>query len=100
MIGESPTRPGTFHDSPLVVVTDDMSPAALTAFMLMVPVVNLTWSGSSNGMLAVLGVVTLSLRASSQLSEGLRQAFQRSQSRRLFSVRRFCSVNPISSANF
>jgi len=42
MIGESPTLPGTFHDSPLVVVTEDMSPAAFTAFMLMVPVVNFT----------------------------------------------------------
>src|SRR4051794_3111717 len=65
MIGESPTRPGTFQESPLVVVTDDMSPAAFTAFMLMVPVVNLTCSGSSNGMLAVFGAVTLSLLASS-----------------------------------
>src|SRR4030081_983861 len=100
MIGESPTLPGTFQDSPLVVVTDDMSPAAFTAFMLIVPVVNLTWRGSSNGMLAEGGGPALSLRVSSQASAGLRQAFQRSQSFRLFSVRRFCSLNPISSANF
>src|SRR5437667_8831793 len=36
MIGESPTRPGIFHERPLVVVTDAMSPAAVTAFMLLV----------------------------------------------------------------
>ena len=39
MIGLSPMRPGIFHDSPLVVVTLAMSPAAVTAFMLIVPVV-------------------------------------------------------------
>src|SRR2546423_1920985 len=100
MIGESPTLPGTFHDSPLVVVTDDRSPPALTAFMLIVPVVNLTCSGSSKGMLAVGGGPALSLRVSSLASAGLRHAFQRSQSCLLFSVRRFCSLNPISSANF
>src|SRR6267143_2005386 len=102
MIGESPTLPGTFHDNPLVVVTDDRSPAALTAFILNVPLVNLTWSGSSNGMPAVGGGggPALSLLVSSQASAVLRQAFQRSQSRLLFSVRRFCSLNPISSANF
>src|ERR1700736_6713840 len=100
MIGESPTLPGNFQDRPLVVVTDDRSPAAFTAFMLIVPVVNLTWSGSSNGMLAVGGGPALSLLVSSHASAGLRQAFQRSQSFLLFSVRRFCSLNPISSANF
>src|SRR6266550_720016 len=88
MIGESPTLPGTFHESPLVVVTDEISPAALTAFMLIVPVVNLTWSGSSKGTLAVSGGGDRGT-LSSQLSEGLRHAFHRSQSRLLFSVRRF-----------
>src|SRR5262249_33689297 len=39
IIGESPTRPGIFHDRPLVVVTDAMSPLAVTAFMLIVPYV-------------------------------------------------------------
>src|SRR3954470_18366300 len=48
-IGESPTLPGIFHDLPLVVVTEETSPLALTAFMLIVPVVNLTCSASSNG---------------------------------------------------
>src|SRR5438128_8982901 len=37
MIGESPTRPGIFHDSPLVVVTEPTSPLAPTALRLMVP---------------------------------------------------------------
>src|SRR5215210_976552 len=37
MIGESPTRPGTFQEMPLVVVTELMSPFASTAFMLIVP---------------------------------------------------------------
>ena len=39
MIGLSPMRPGIFHDSPLVVVTEPMSPLAVTAFMLIVPYV-------------------------------------------------------------
>ena len=38
-IGESPTRPGSFHDNPLVVVTDAMSPFVVTASMLIVPYV-------------------------------------------------------------
>src|ERR1700738_3824037 len=100
MIGESPTLPGNFHDNPLVVVTDDRSPAALTAFMLIVPVVNLTWSGSSNGMLAVGGGPALSLRVSRQASAGLRQAFQRSQSRLPFPVCRFCPLIAATSAIF
>src|SRR4029453_17994371 len=37
MIGESPTRPATFHAIPLVVVTELRSPFASTAFMLIVP---------------------------------------------------------------
>src|SRR5215212_7483123 len=50
MIGESPTRPGTFHEMPLVVVTELMSPRASTAFMLIVPHVCATpyWSYSSS----------------------------------------------------
>src|SRR5690349_23585898 len=35
MIGESPTRPGIFHDNPLVVVTPDISPLVFTARQLM-----------------------------------------------------------------
>src|SRR4051812_36539709 len=100
MIGESPTLPGSFQERPLVVVTDEISPRALTAFMLMVPVVNLTRSGSSAEMLAVGGDAEAAPGVSSQLSFGFKQAFQRSQSWRLFSVRRFCSLKPICSANF
>ena len=37
MMGESPVRPGSYHESPLVVVTEQMSPVPLTAFMLIVP---------------------------------------------------------------
>src|SRR5260221_11348120 len=37
MIGLSPTRPGIFHDSPLVVVTEAMSPAAVPALRLLGP---------------------------------------------------------------
>src|SRR6478735_4778352 len=37
MIGLSPMRPGIFHDNPDVVVTEPMSPVAVTAFMLIVP---------------------------------------------------------------
>src|SRR3990172_10762719 len=40
MMGESPTRPGIFHERPLVVVHELTSPAAFTAFMLIVPEVN------------------------------------------------------------
>src|SRR5262245_50800509 len=46
MMGESPTRPGIFHERPLVVVHEATSPLAVTAFMLIVPYVNGTpfWS--------------------------------------------------------
>src|SRR5687767_9177947 len=47
MIGLSPTRPGIFHEMPLVVVTELRSPLASTAFMLIVPVVNGMPAGSS-----------------------------------------------------
>src|SRR5256885_9815293 len=38
MIGESPTRPGIFHERPEVVVTAEMSPFASTAMQGIVPV--------------------------------------------------------------
>src|SRR6266446_1177054 len=38
MMGESPTRPGSFHASPLVVVQPDMSPLSFSAEQWMVPV--------------------------------------------------------------
>src|ERR1041385_5884338 len=37
-IGESPARPGIFQASPLVVVTDEISPLSLTRSRLIVPV--------------------------------------------------------------
>src|SRR5918993_1055402 len=61
MIGESPTRPGTFQAIPLVVVTELRSPLALMAFMLMVPHVCATpcasyWSSlSPSGLRAGAG---------------------------------------------
>jgi hypothetical protein len=36
-MGESPTRPGIFQARPLVVVTPQISPAALMPLQLMVP---------------------------------------------------------------
>src|SRR5215203_3500439 len=36
-MGESPTRPGIFHASPLVVVTPQISPLALRPLQLIVP---------------------------------------------------------------
>ena len=38
MMGLSPTRPGILNASPLVVVTDEMSPCGVTASQLIVPV--------------------------------------------------------------
>jgi hypothetical protein len=42
-MGESPTRPGIFHASPLVVVTPQISPLGLRPSQLMVPQ---KWSNS------------------------------------------------------
>src|SRR5882757_11153413 len=39
IIGESPTRPGIFHDKPEVVVVPLTSPFAFTARQLIVPVI-------------------------------------------------------------
>ena len=50
MMAESPTRPGIFQASPLVVVTDEMSPPGVTASQLIVPVGRTTivsFSGTS-----------------------------------------------------
>src|SRR5689334_2471612 len=113
MIGESPTRPGIFHERPLVVVTDAMSPVAVTAFMLIVPYVRATpdasrytWTpdscSSDEGRLLPPGAAGVGggSTGSNQLSDGLSLAFQRSQSRRLCSVSRFWVLKPISTANF
>src|SRR5690349_8901181 len=107
MIGLSPTRPGIFHDNPLVVVTEAISPFASTAFMLMVPKVYGTprssydtWRSPSSRELCCMFGVTRGRRGvespgvSNQLSFGLRPDFQRSHASRDFSVRRFCSLKP------
>ena len=114
MIGESPTRPGIFHDSPLVVVTDAMSPV----------------SGHGVHVDRAVGVrdaarVVVDVRAvTHRLPDGRRRRLgRRRRARRIDGiepvvarvelltssaasrrgsapVRRFCSLNPISSANF
>ena len=50
MMGLSPTRPGIFQASPLVVVTDEMSPCGVTALQLMVPVgrVDMCWASGTS----------------------------------------------------
>ena len=105
MIGESPTRPGTFHEMPLVVVHELTSPAAFTAFMLIVPCVQLTSPSESSGLafaalFPLLAFhVSQSARALSLIHRsGFRVVFHRSQSAFDFSVSRFCSLNPIASA--
>src|SRR3954454_13504667 len=97
MIGLSPTRPATFHEIPLVVVTEPMSPFAATAFMLIVPKVcgtprssRKTWLSSPYGADAPWGVGltagrrdgALSSGTSSQLSFGLRRDFHLSHASR------------------
>src|ERR1017187_4890970 len=51
MIGESPTRPGIFHASPLVVVVPDISPLAFSARQLIVPVGG--WIATSHAQASV-----------------------------------------------
>ena len=79
-IGESPARPGIFQASPLVVVTEEISPCALTTSRLIVPVGRAT-IGSSSGTL-------------SQSSSGPRLARQASQSCRDSGVSRSSSLKP------
>src|ERR1700730_13784876 len=103
MIGESPTRPGTFHDRPLVVVHELTSPAAFTAFMLMVPWVQGAGPAPADARPSCSTLLPLLAFHLSQLvrafslihGSGLRVAFHLSQSCFDFSVRRFCSLNPI-----
>src|SRR4030095_9363648 len=104
MIGESPTRPATFHAIPLVVVTELRSPFASTAFMLIVPHVWATpCSSYSRSFVPFDGIrrggegcdgcagrgdgAGGSIHASPELSRD----FHLSHSARLFSVSRFCS---------
>src|SRR4051812_41715574 len=113
MIGESPTRPGTFQEMPLVVVTELMSPFASTAFMLMVPHVwampyssyssSLPPNDASDGRCDAGAGLTGAERCcvsdgSSHESPPLRRVFHLIHSARLFAVRRSCSLKPILSA--
>src|SRR5687768_4159837 len=102
MIGLSPTRPAIFHEMPLVVVTELMSPAALTQFMLIVPVVNGTDASVMSSQLPAPPDRPLPVPAaggSSQLDGPLRLAFQRSHAWRERSVSNSCSTNPSLRAN-
>src|SRR4029434_2164934 len=119
MIGESPTRPGTFHAMPLVVVTELMLPFASTAFMLIVPHVWATPYSSyvsfsplppsplGGGLRRGVddaradgceGMAVVSA-GSSHASFAFSRVFHLIHSRRDFSVSRLCSLKPILSAN-
>src|SRR5207244_7930921 len=65
-IGESPTRPGIFQDSPLVVVTPQISPLGLMPLQLIVPKM---CSGSIRPSAAICSVA---LRPASVLLLGFR----------------------------
>src|SRR5260370_17775808 len=59
MMGESPTRPGIFHDNPDVVVVPEISPFSFTARQLIVPV----------GGLAITAIArAISISSCSQIS--------------------------------
>src|SRR5229473_1168714 len=105
MIGESPTRPGIFHDSPEVVVVAEMSPFASTAMHGIVPV---------RGCAMTRSAYAISFSSPSKIAEMCsfhsgesipgRQlnddfAFQASQIFRECSVSRFISSNPSATAN-
>src|SRR6202795_1749237 len=81
----SPTRPAILNARPLVVVTEEMSPAGFTMSRLIVPV-GRTTIGVAGG-------------TSSQSSLGLRLARHSSQAWRDSGVSRSSSLNPYESAN-
>src|SRR6476661_11082278 len=118
MIGESPTRPAIFHAIPLVVVTELKSPFASTAFMLIVPHVCATpyssyvifspppppplggvRRGTAFGRADGCDGVAVVSAGASHASVALSRDFHLIHSSRDFSVSRFCSLNPILSAN-
>jgi len=116
MIGESPTRPAIFHAMPLVVVTELKSPFASTAFMFIVPHVcatpyssYVTFSpppplgglrrGTEFGRGDGCDGITVVSAGSSHASFAFSRDFHLIHSRSDFSVSRFCSLNPILSAN-
>src|SRR5437773_3141891 len=85
MIGLSPTRPGILKASPLVVVTEEMSPWGVTASQLIVPVGRTTMCSASG--------------TSRKSSSGFRLARQCSHTSRACSVSRSSSLKPYCSAN-
>src|SRR5208337_3592008 len=71
-IGESPTRPGIFHDRPEVVVVQPRSPCVSSTEQWIVPVTRLATVSRTNA-------ATLSSGGGSQSSLGSRVSFQCSQ---------------------
>src|SRR6266700_5248184 len=109
MIGESPTRPGIFHASPLVVVTPDISPFVFSARQLIVPVGG--WTAISQAQASVASSAAGNSSLSRRFAVGLdgasrpsvqlfcpfgsrKDRFHTSHAKRDFSVNRFSSGNP------
>src|SRR5262249_858151 len=111
MSGESPTRPGIFHASPEVVVTPEISPPALTARQLIVPVGRLYRTSSIRSLSAISSAegltrvpllplaVAVFKGLGPQASVGLSLSFHASHILRDSSVRRFSRLNPCLTAN-
>src|SRR5262250_732064 len=68
IIGESPTRPGIFHDKPEVVVVPEISPLSFTARQLMVPVGG-SWMTSRARAIRVLSSSQMSASRARNSSE-------------------------------
>ncbi len=96
MIGESPTRPLIFHESPLVVVIPDTSPLASTASTFTVPYVN---GASSRLPAAPTSSSPRRWSGGPQSSRSLCSSRQRRKISRVRSVIRSCSWNPNDLAN-
>src|SRR5215831_5503515 len=109
IIGESPTRPGIFHDNPEVVVVPEISPFSFTAKQLMVPVGGSLITSSARAISASSPPQISADREAvfpfhSGLSVPGRQlnevaAFHANQIFRECSVSRFSSSNPSATAN-
>src|SRR6266566_1010907 len=107
MMGESPTRPGIFHASPLVVVTPEISPLGFKARQLMVPVGGRRAISQAQASVASSAEGNISFNRADGLSGASRPSvqlfpplgsrsdrFHTSHARRDFSVSRFSSANP------
>ena len=91
-MGESPTRPGIFHDKPEVVVVQPRSPWVSSTEQWIVPVTRLA-------MYSRTKAATFSSGGGSQSSLGSRVSFQCSQICRASSVSRLISGKPWARAN-